>query len=230
MKTKSKHASCSQAIKTELKNIFPDVKFSVTSDSFSMGDSVRISWVDGPTVDQVTEVTGKYQYGHFDGMQDMYEYTNRRDDIPQTKYVMESRKMSDATRQSLEQSELLKDNEERGNIVYRLFYKTAIPVDATNITIVQTEETAGTIESFYRIACDMPATQEVSKPEAIEVTKGEVNIIEYSEKAIAVIGDTKPIKDRLRELGGKFNFRLSCGPGWIFPKTRLEAIQQALTA
>lgn len=228
MKKKSTHASCSAAIKAELKNIFPDVKFSVTSDSFSMGNSVRIAWNDGPTVEQVEEITGKYQYGHFDGMQDLYEYSNKRDDIPQAKYVTETRTMSDATRQALEQSEALKDNDQRGDIVYRLFYKTAIPVTATNITIEHSGETAGTIESFYRIAYDMPEAE--SRPTEIETKSGEVSIIEYSAKAIAVVGDTKPIKDKLKELGGKFNFRLTCGPGWIFPKSKLETIQQALTA
>lgn len=43
-------------------------------------------------------------------------------------------------------------------------------------------------------------------------------IINYSEKAIAVIGDTKEIKEELKKLGGRFNPRLSCGAGWIFSK------------
>jgi hypothetical protein len=53
-------------------------------------------------------------------------------------------------------------------------------------------------------------------------------IIDYSDKAIAVIGDTKSIKDSLKELGGRFNFRLSCGAGWIFPKTKLGDVQKLL--
>lgn len=65
--------------------------------------------------------------------------------------------------------------------------------------------------------------------EAQEVTAGTVQIVDYSEKAIAVIGDTKTIKDKLKSLGGKFNFRLSCGPGWIFKKSDLEKITKALT-
>lgn len=55
-----------------------------------------------------------------------------------------------------------------------------------------------------------------------------VQIIDYSEKAIAVIGDTKPIKDQLKALGGKFNFRLSCGAGWIFSKKHLSAVQNLI--
>ena len=64
--------------------------------------------------------------------------------------------------------------------------------------------------------------------EAVEVEAGKINVIDYSEKAIAIIGDTKPVKDILKSLGGKFNFRLSCGPGWIFPKSKQAQIIEAL--
>lgn len=50
-------------------------------------------------------------------------------------------------------------------------------------------------------------------------------IVDYSEKAIALTGDTKAIKEELKKLGGRFNPRLSCGPGWIFPKAKLEDVQ-----
>lgn len=70
------------------------------------------------------------------------------------------------------------------------------------------------------------AAQPSIKP--IESAEGEVNVIEYSDKAIAVIGDTKPIKELLKSLGGSFNPRLSCGAGWIFSKKKLEEVQTAL--
>lgn len=52
-------------------------------------------------------------------------------------------------------------------------------------------------------------------------------IVDYSEKAIAVTGDTRAIADELKALGGRFNPRLSCGAGWIFSK-RKEAEVRAL--
>ena len=88
-------AQCAAAIRTELKTKFPNYKFSVTSDNFSMGSSVNISWTDGPTAGQVESVTRKYQYGHFNGMEDIYEYSNNIEGLPQAKYVNESRKMSE---------------------------------------------------------------------------------------------------------------------------------------
>ncbi len=51
-----------------------------------------------------------------------------------------------------------------------------------------------------------------------------IKIVNYSEKSFAVIGDTKPIKDMLKSLGGKFNMYLTVGCGWIFPMTKKEKI------
>jgi hypothetical protein len=91
----SQHAATAKAIKQELKMAFPDIKFSVNSDSFAGGDSVRIKWTDGPTDKSVHEITSKYQYGHFNGMEDIYEYSNRIENLPQTKYIQTSRYISD---------------------------------------------------------------------------------------------------------------------------------------
>jgi len=90
----SNQAAAAAAIRAELKTRFPGVKFSVTSEGFSMGSAVDIRWTDGPTNKQVSDITGKYQYGHFDGMNDMYENSNCRNDIPQAKYVSTHRKYS----------------------------------------------------------------------------------------------------------------------------------------
>lgn len=97
-KKMSSHAAAAAAIRAELKRAFPAVKFQVRSESYSMGDSVRIHWQDGPTVEAVDAITKKYQYGHFDGMTDMYEHSNCRTDIPQTKFVQTERRTSDAAR------------------------------------------------------------------------------------------------------------------------------------
>ena len=54
-----------------------------------------------------------------------------------------------------------------------------------------------------------------------------IRIVDYSEKSIAVYGDTKPIKDKLKALGGKFNRYLEEGAGWVFSK-KLENKLRAL--
>ena len=51
----------------------------------------------------------------------------------------------------------------------------------------------------------------------------------YSEKAIAVFGDTTSIKEKLLELGGKFNTNLRGQAGWIFPKSKESSLKSALS-
>lgn len=89
------HANTAKAIRKELKKEFPLTKFSVTSQIFAGGNSVHIEWTDGPTMDQVDKITNKYQEGHFNSMEDMYELSNLQNDIPQVKYVQTRREVSE---------------------------------------------------------------------------------------------------------------------------------------
>lgn len=91
----NKSLSPAQAIKKELKVLFPETKFSCKYKTYAGGSSVNISWVDWPIEDDVYRAINHYKYGSFDGQIDLYEYTNCRDDIPQTKYIFCNRKMSD---------------------------------------------------------------------------------------------------------------------------------------
>lgn len=55
--------------------------------------------------------------------------------------------------------------------------------------------------------------------------KTAIEIVDYSEKALAVVGNTKQFADKLRALGGKFNSHLKCGAGWIFSKRKETEIR-----
>lgn len=91
----SSHAATAKAIRKELKAAFPNQKFTVRAQSYSMGDNVNIDWTNGVSTDKVEEITDKYQEGHFNGMEDIYEYSNRNEDIPQVKFVFTNREISD---------------------------------------------------------------------------------------------------------------------------------------
>lgn len=97
----STHAEAAKSVKTELKKAFPNVKFKVSSKTYSSGNSLRASWVDGPTTKEVNKIMDKYQYGHFDGMTDCYDMTNCRNDIPQVKYVFVDREISEPVNESV---------------------------------------------------------------------------------------------------------------------------------
>ena len=77
------------------------------------------------------------------------------------------------------------------------------------------------------------------KPEKVEEAKGMgavtvegLEIVDYSEKAIVVFGDTKAIKEQLKELGGRFNPFLNYNgekrAGWIFSKKKADKVRELL--
>jgi hypothetical protein len=81
-------------IRRQLKNAFPDTKFSVRM----IHDEIRISWFDGPSGTEVRAITDKYEEGHFDGMTDSYEYRTSpwTSVFGSSKYVNTGRKKSAA--------------------------------------------------------------------------------------------------------------------------------------
>lgn len=67
----------------------------------------------------------------------------------------------------------------------------------------------------------------------VEYVKAEcLEIVDYSEKAIAVFGDTKAIKDQLKDLGGRFNPALNYDgekrAGWIFSKKQADKVKELI--
>lgn len=82
-------------IRIELKRAFPGVKFSAR---MSGGSAIDVHWTDGPTKSQVEAITGKYQYGNFNGMEDIYEHNADNvwpDVFGGNNYVFENRDYSD---------------------------------------------------------------------------------------------------------------------------------------
>lgn len=76
---------------------------SVTSDNYSMGSSVNVYVNDQPPAvkAQIEGYANQFQYGHFNGMEDIYEYSNSRQDIPQAKFVFVNNQMSAELRQKI---------------------------------------------------------------------------------------------------------------------------------
>lgn len=100
---KSVQAQTASMIRKELKTLLSSYKFSVKADSASMMTAVRISGIDIPNSiqEQVSQIAKKYQYGHFDGMTDSYEYSNRNKNIPQVTYVTFYYDYSDEFKQAI---------------------------------------------------------------------------------------------------------------------------------
>ena len=80
-------AQAAKEVRKALKENFKGVKFSVTSESYSMGNSVNIDWQNGPSRSEVESIVNKYKKGNFDGMTDSFDYSNVNKDIPQVKFI-----------------------------------------------------------------------------------------------------------------------------------------------
>lgn len=48
----------------------------------------------------------------------------------------------------------------------------------------------------------------------------DLNIVDYSELSFVVQGDTRPYKEELKNIGGKWNANLRGGGGWVFSKAK----------
>lgn len=135
-------------IRIELKEKWPKVKFSVRKDGYN---TLNISWIDGPTVDQVENITAKYKEGYFDGMEDIYRNvaTPFNTLFGDLKYIFNRRDYSDAVKQkSINELwlELPANLENIPKIDVSLWCKDCIQIPCLNITI---SEALRSIASSY---------------------------------------------------------------------------------
>lgn len=102
------------------------IKASVRSRSASMMTAIDVTIQQDilpATRKEIEAYVGRFQYGHFDGMTDMYEYSNRDDDLPQVKYTSVRVEYSDelkaAVADYVEQKYADLSKWDRENIEYR---------------------------------------------------------------------------------------------------------------
>lgn len=95
----SDHAAAAKQIRTMLKK--HSIKATVRASQSSMTDSVDVTIFAEPpwVVEAIKSFANRYQYGHFDGMIDCYEYSNTRNDIPQVKFIFVDNKFTTKDRQ-----------------------------------------------------------------------------------------------------------------------------------
>ena len=77
-----------------------------------------------------------------------------------------------------------------------------------------------------------PENEEAKEVEAVTIEG--IEVVDYSEKAIAVFGDTKAIKGQLKEIGGRFNPSLNYNgekrAGWIFSKKKADEVRNLMAS
>lgn len=207
-------------LRTLLKVKFPTTKFSVRKHYY---DSYIVEWSDGPSVPQVREITQLFVNRGFDGMTDSSFsitslFVKRYGGIG---HISTDRKISNQKRSE----ELALLNNELGKS-----YKMEDYVNERCERMETLVHQRIYKKDFSPVVEPIPAT----KTTAVKSTPKSINaqgleIIDYSEKSFAIIGNTKPIKKLLSDLGGSFNGHLKCGAGWIFSKTKLDTVKQTLS-
>jgi len=206
-----------------LKHKFKGFKFSVKKDYYN---SYSVSWTNGPTESEVKEVTDLFVSFVTDFTGDFrdYEPTNFNRVFGGFKYVSTYREQSDEVKNLTQQlkeyfteSDIENDRYCIEKTLREMFSKTSFPVQF-KIKGIHVDDTK-LFEKRFSIEFENSNTT----PDK-EIILLNYTIVDYSEKAIAVIGETKPISEKLKGIGGRFNAKLSCGAGWIFPKTKKEQV------
>ena len=189
----------SKNIKKELAHNFPGQKFSVKSKSYSGGDSIDVSWNDGPIKAEVDRIVSKYEEGHFDGMNDIYEYDDNPfpDVFGGSKYVFAQRRVGFERHVEIAKSEL-------GLSVRYDDYQMVDAVTGTEIDR-DTQRRVGDVidnKSFY-VRPEHPVEEAPVQVEGVVVRKNE------EKNGIEILFGQKPSDDVLemvKEQGFRFSF------------------------
>jgi len=232
-------------IRKDLSIHFPGQKFSVRKNGYS---SITVSWTDGPTEEEVRGIVQKHEmncawdkwnddilnYSHtaftsvFGGVQYLWL---SRDYSPEQEAVLREEirplldRFPEGSRISGDDFYASSDGQE---IMRRYNWTPSSSWSWFSVDDIIRSILAS--ESFYKAPEKRKTGESSTTGEKVAQSGGNgLSYVDYSERAFAVTGDTRPFSETLKGLGGRFNPRLSCGPGWIFPKTKEESVRQALT-
>lgn len=193
-------------IRQQIKNDkqLAECKWSVTIESYSGGSSIHVTLTEAP-FEAFTE-----KFKRENGSMSTQHAFSETDITPRAIKLME--RVREITRSyQYDDSDLMTDYHCRN--FYDWYY-------------------IGRYDKPFKVCASKPTTKQTASAQATTSTKvvleGKLRLFNYSEKAIALVGDTKPIKDILKNLGGRFNSHLSCGAGWIFSKKAEGKLRAAL--
>lgn len=85
----SQITECAKLIRKELKEFYPNIKFSVTGSSFSMGTEITIKYNSETELSNLKDIVSKYQtysYNHYEDIQETKE-DPENEHLPKVKYV-----------------------------------------------------------------------------------------------------------------------------------------------
>ncbi len=239
LKEGARGAEVAANMRKELRQLWPAVKFSVRYKSFSGGAEIFVKYEDGPRVKDVSAVANKYQDHAADISGDYWDYTPSAFNkiFGGVSFVMVDRNFKPETLEAASAYVARVCPDLAGEIHRDEFFNSVTfcgSVEDHN-KIFDAIGGAAWISpaSLARWVANLEDYTTKSEPAtpALMVESAPVEglqVVEYSAKCFAIIGNTKQIKDQLKSLGGRFNARLTCGAGWVFPATKRAEILNAL--
>jgi hypothetical protein len=202
----------SAKVRSYAKKNFPEFKFSVRSEWSMYTDSMYIELKSGPCVPFV-EGSRSAERGYMSTMSTVKGWENE--------LTPEMFKVLDAV---TTYASSFRYNDSDGMQDY---------FDTNFYIHIEVSDEYKVIEPKAKKSSIKPEKAEEAK-EMEAVTVEGLEMVDYSDKAIAVFGDTKAIKEQLKELGGRFNPSLNYNgekrAGWIFSKKKADEVRNLMAS
>lgn len=197
-------------VRSYAKKNFPDFKFSIRTEWSMYADSLYIELKSGPCVPFV-EGSRSAERGYMSTCSSVEPYKNEL--TPEVFKVLDA-VTTYASSFRYDDSDGMQDYYDTN---FYLSIKTGSGYQLTEPKAKKSSVKAEKVE-------------EAKEVEAVTVEG--LGIVDYSEKAIAVFGDTKAIKEQLKGLGGRFNPSLNYDgekrAGWIFSKKQADKVKELI--
>lgn len=200
-------------VRSYAKKNFPGFKFSVCSEWSMYADSLRIKLVGGPCDPFLVGTrSGDRGYMSTTGVNMDYWKNELTPEVFAALYAVTTYASSFRYDDSDAMEDYFDTNFRISVNIDRDKYQVVEPKENNNAPKKEKEKVANVVEA---------------------VTVEGLEIVDYSEKAIAVFGDTKAVKEQLKELGGRFNPSLKYNgekrSGWIFSKKQADKVKELIT-
>lgn len=211
-----------------LKRAFPGVKFYCRKNGSS---SYCVRWTDGPTEKMVGKICSMFADTTFNGYQDIEEnigdeFTALYGGIGYTPDL--ERSYSDKVWEEAKEKFYAKHPEAIGVNENSEF------IPKTYSEFVRSDRytcASSCVRGYLRYVnlYQEPEEKPVEPKLKTVGNAGDLQLVDYSEKAVAIIGNTREYVEKLKELGGRFNGKLKCGAGWVFSKKREPELRAAFS-
>ena len=211
-------ADISARIKVYTKERYPEYKFSVRTELFSMGSAIHVRLVSGP----VPALAPDCERSYISTMSEIRNYPGITDEV---RAVMAD-VIDYANSYNYDDSDSMFDYFDTRFYLHIYIGSFEKPYEVKQ---PKAKKVAGKARQAEALEPSASAEPMISAADASKADAA-VLMVDYSAKAVAVIGDTKAIKDDLKAMGGRFNRALTVEGervgGWIFSKSKEGEIME----